>query len=368
MLGNTQRCLQSIHSGSAPTTTLIFDQFLVDLAASFHFSRDQTITVKMSKVIVVIGITGTQGGSVANAFLADKNWRVRGITRDPSKPAAQEWATRGAEIVSVDIDDIESLEAAFTGAKAIFAMTDYWYPIRDPAVRARATERGISADQLCAEIEMQRGKNMALAAASPEVQKTLQRYVWSSLGNVSQLSGNKYTHVWHFDSKTAVEQYIRDDKEMKRAGLTDKASSIHVGLYTDNWRRSGAEIQKDPLTGGYWHVSFDDGTSKLPFFWNQKDTGPLVKRLVEDVQPGVRLLAVSQFATYREFMAIWAKTLGKKLAGIMVSREYQKTSLEIAFPPSRIYGNILWKRFRFLSTSVMIVEIRRLFIPRMYVL
>jgi hypothetical protein len=269
----------------------------------------------MSKLLVVVGITGTQGGSVADAFLDAGNWQVRGITRDPSKPAAQEWASRGVEIVSADMDNVESLVTAFAGAQAIFTMTDYWYPIRDPAVRAKATERGISSDQICAELETQRGRNMALAAASPQVQKTLERYVWSSLGDVSRLSGGKFTHVWHFDSKAAVEQYIREDAGMAKSGLTDKASFIHVGLYTDNWRRSGAEIQKDPVTGGYWHVWFDDCRTRLPFVWARKDTGPLVKKLVEDVQPGARLLAVSQFAHYREFMAVWSKTLGVKLAG-----------------------------------------------------
>lgn len=49
-------------------------------------------------------------------------------------------------------------------------------------MRAKATERGISANQLCAELETQRGKNLALAASSPGLQKTLERYVYSSLG------------------------------------------------------------------------------------------------------------------------------------------------------------------------------------------
>jgi uncharacterized protein YbjT (DUF2867 family) len=98
----------------------------------------------MPKLLVVIGITGIQGGSVADAFLTAENWRVWGITRDPSKPAAQEWISRGAEVVCADIDDVESLMTVFAGAHAIFAMTDYWYPIRDPAVRAKATERAES--------------------------------------------------------------------------------------------------------------------------------------------------------------------------------------------------------------------------------
>ena len=33
----------------------------------------------MSKLIVTIGITGQQGVSVANAFLKDPDWRMRGL-------------------------------------------------------------------------------------------------------------------------------------------------------------------------------------------------------------------------------------------------------------------------------------------------
>ncbi|KAK9242344.1 hypothetical protein V1506DRAFT_90375 [Lipomyces tetrasporus] len=37
----------------------------------------------MSKLIVVVGATGGQGGSVISVFLKDKNFKVRGITRNP---------------------------------------------------------------------------------------------------------------------------------------------------------------------------------------------------------------------------------------------------------------------------------------------
>ncbi|KAJ6039649.1 NmrA-like family protein [Penicillium canescens] len=269
----------------------------------------------MASLLVVLGITGNQGGSVADAFVTDKNWRIRAITRDTTSPSAQNWASRGVELVCADMDDIDSLKAAFAGAQAIFAMTDYWSPLSDPKIRAKATERGISANQLCAELEAQRGKNMAIAAASSKVQQTLKRYIYSSLPDVSRLSSGKYTHVWHFDSKAAVERFIREDMDMVEAGLAEKASFIHVGLYSDNWMRSGLEIQKDHSTGGYWHIDIGTGHRKQPFVWARRDTGPLVKRLIEDVIPGTRLLAVSQNASYRDFMAIWAKTLGKSLAG-----------------------------------------------------
>jgi uncharacterized protein YbjT (DUF2867 family) len=59
----------------------------------------------MSKIITVFGATGNQGGSVIKSILADpvlsKEFRIRGIARDVSKPAAQELAKQGVELMSV---------------------------------------------------------------------------------------------------------------------------------------------------------------------------------------------------------------------------------------------------------------------------
>jgi hypothetical protein len=59
----------------------------------------------MSKLITVFGATGNQGGSVIRAIQADpalsKEFKIRGITRDPSKPAAKDLAAKGVEVVSV---------------------------------------------------------------------------------------------------------------------------------------------------------------------------------------------------------------------------------------------------------------------------
>lgn len=269
----------------------------------------------MPRLVIVVGITGNQGGSVADSFLADTNWRVRAITRDPSKPTAQEWATRGVELVAADQDDVESLRKAFTGADAIFAMTDYWAPLSDPSLRATASERGITAEQQCAELEALRGKNMAVAASAPEVLRTLERFVYSSLPDATKLSGGKYSKVWHFDSKAAVEDFVRRDPAMVSAGLSQKSSFIHIGVYTDNWRRSPLELVKEPDSDGYYRVQVSDGREKLPFIWTRRDTGPLVKKLVEDVQPGARLLGVNENISYREYLSTWARVVDKKLAG-----------------------------------------------------
>ena len=80
----------------------------------------------MSKLVIVVGITGNQGGSVADAFVCDNGWRIRAVTREPSKPSAQEWASKGVELVQGDMDDVASLVKAFTGATTILYVTSMY--------------------------------------------------------------------------------------------------------------------------------------------------------------------------------------------------------------------------------------------------
>src|ERR1700691_5406029 len=64
-------------------------------------------TATMSKILTVFGATGIQGGSVINAVLASPNlsktFKIRGITRDPSKPSGQALAAKGVEPVKADM-------------------------------------------------------------------------------------------------------------------------------------------------------------------------------------------------------------------------------------------------------------------------
>lgn len=59
----------------------------------------------MSKLITVFGATGNQGGSVVKHILADpalsSEFKVRGITRDVSKPAAKSLSDQGVEMKTV---------------------------------------------------------------------------------------------------------------------------------------------------------------------------------------------------------------------------------------------------------------------------
>ena len=101
------------------------------------------------KILVVFGATGNQGGSVVNSILSDSNtakeFKIRGITRDPSKPNAKALEAKGVETVAADTNDKSSLLAAFKGAYAVFAVTNYW-------------------EKMDAELEVRQGKDIADAA------------------------------------------------------------------------------------------------------------------------------------------------------------------------------------------------------------
>lgn len=82
----------------------------------------------MSKIITVFGATGNQGGSViasiqGNSKLSSE-YKIRGVTRDPSKPSGQALAGKGVELVKADLSDKESVKKAIEGSYAVFAVTN----------------------------------------------------------------------------------------------------------------------------------------------------------------------------------------------------------------------------------------------------
>jgi uncharacterized protein YbjT (DUF2867 family) len=50
---------------------------------------------------------------VVNTFLNEPTWKVRAVTRDPSKPTCLELKNKGVEVVKGDTNDLASLIAAF---------------------------------------------------------------------------------------------------------------------------------------------------------------------------------------------------------------------------------------------------------------
>src|SRR6266508_4318955 len=137
-----------------------------------------------NKMIAVTGATGQQGGAVARKLLAD-GWKVRALTRDVNKPAAQELASLGAEIVAGDMENRAELDSAFKSAYGVFSVQNFWLP------------------NVGFEGEIRQGKNVADAAKAAGVQ----HLVYSSVGAAHRGMGQK-----HFESKWIIEQYIQSLK------------------------------------------------------------------------------------------------------------------------------------------------------------
>jgi len=129
-----------------------------------------------TKLILVTGATGQQGGAVANALL-EKGQKIRVMTRNPEKAAAL--AKAGAEVVKGDLTNQADLQSALQGVHGVFAMSTPF-------------EAGMDA-------EVRQGVLLADAAK----QAGVAHYVYTSVG-----SAHRHTGIPHFESKWEVEQHI----------------------------------------------------------------------------------------------------------------------------------------------------------------
>jgi nucleoside-diphosphate-sugar epimerase len=186
----------------------------------------------MAKLICVIGVTGNQGGSVAQRFLQDPNYRVRGMTRNPTSPAAQKLAAQGIEIVKADLDDVSSLVKAFEGANVIFSVTNYWEPFFRPDCRTKAAEADISCRKFAYDVEFQQGKNIADAAAEVVAGLDDNGFIASTLSHAGKCSKGAFKELYHFDAKAdAFPGYVNE----KHTKLAAKTSYVQTGYFMSSY-------------------------------------------------------------------------------------------------------------------------------------
>ncbi|MCJ1415332.1 hypothetical protein MMC32_001664 [Xylographa parallela] len=240
----------------------------------------------MSKTIVIIGVTGIQGSSMANTFLRLPGWKVRGVTRQPSSPAAQAHAANGVDIVKGDLDDIQSLLSAFKDAAVIFSNTDFF------------------------------GINIAEAAASPTTLKTLERFVLSSLSDARKWSHGKYTYTYHSDAKAEIIRTIQN----RFPELAARMSTVQIGHYVRNWQSFPPMAPQKQPDGSFLMERTFSMDYKMPFVVTYADTGVFVKALV-DLPPGKNLLGVSEHMTWPEWTKLWGDILGVKATYKQVSED-----------------------------------------------
>jgi len=165
------------------------------------------------KVIAVVGATGAQGGGLIRAICRDGEFAARAVVRNPSSEKATALAALGAEVISGDVDDAESLTRAFAGAYGTYCVTFYWA-------------------HMSPQRELQQARNLAQASKTAGARHV----IWSTLEDTRKwvpLDDQRMPtlmgayKVPHFDAKGEANAYFHE------LGLPVTFS--HASFYWDNF-------------------------------------------------------------------------------------------------------------------------------------
>ena len=252
---------------------------------------------------------------MANTFLRLPGWKVRGVTRQPSSPAAQAHAANGVDIVKGDLDDIQSLLSAFKDAAVIFSNTDFFGHLFE-ALASKDISKNRTPSEYAYDREVEQGINIAEAAASPTTLKTLERFVLSSLSDARKWSHGKYTYTYHSDAKAEIIRTIQN----RFPELAARMSTVQIGHYVRNWQSFPPMAPQKQPDGSFLIERTFSMDYKMPFVVTYADTGVFVKALV-DLPPGKNLLGVSEHMTWPEWTKLWGDILGVKATYKQVSED-----------------------------------------------
>jgi len=168
------------------------------------------MTDEKSKLILVTGATGHQGGA-AFRHLRQLGFSLRAATRDPNQQKVRDLAGQGTELVAADLEKPDTLTKALDGVYGVYS------------VQSRA--KGIDS-------EIRQGINLADAAKRSRVS----HFVYSSVASADQNTG-----IPHFDSKFQIEQHIR------ATGLP--FTVIRPVFFMENWLGMREAIEAGTLAG-----------------------------------------------------------------------------------------------------------------------
>lgn len=295
------------------------------------------------KLFVIIGITGNQGGSVARTFLNDPEmrlkYRLRGISRDASSSRSRSFTARGVEMVSANLHDPPSLLQAFSGAHAIFSVTDFWAPYLDRSNQAKAQQQGKHIGQLSYELEYEQGRNIADAASKI---KGLERIVISMLSSAKKSSNGRYDKIWHFDSKADMISYLRSTYP----DLAAKMSELNMGVFMQSWKFVPITAPRRMDDGVHVLTLPCNPKTPIPFVDPTTDTGPFVRALLT-LDPGVQLYGETALISWKAWLTLWGTITSKKVKFEQVSVECYEEELSRTFPPG--FGTEIGEMFEFMG-------------------
>jgi uncharacterized protein YbjT (DUF2867 family) len=218
------------------------------------------------KLIAVIGATGQQGGGVVRALQASGEFKVRALTRDPSKH--RELAE---EVVEADLDKPETLKAAFEGAHGVFLVTNFW------------AQGG--ADEL----------TQATGAVRAAMDAGVKHFIWSTLPDVEAISGGKF-NVPHFTGKARIDPIV------KRAGFANHTFVIPPFYYGNLTGMMAPQKQADGSVG--WALPLDP-TARVIHMGDITELGNIVAGAFahpDEAGNGEYLPLVGDFMSFNEIV------------------------------------------------------------------
>ncbi|KAI4140705.1 MAG: hypothetical protein LQ340_007813 [Diploschistes diacapsis] len=263
------------------------------------------------KLLTIFGATGNQGGSIISVLLSHKTlsnkYSIRAITRDTSKPAAQDLKSKGCEVVAADLSSPSSLDAAVAGSYGVFAVTNYW-------------------EALSKDVEYSQGKAVVDACSKAGVQ----HLVWSSLPHTTQLTNGQLSQIDHFVAKAEVEEYIEANKH--KAKTQHDGGSMWGSYYMPAFFMSNFEnmmINPGPDGIPTYSAPYSPDT-KQALIDIRADTGKYVLGLFEagHAADGKRVNGVSEWSTPQAIVDTFTKYGGTEVKFAQFPRDVYKGFLE----------------------------------------
>lgn len=261
-----------------------------------------------SKIVVVVGATGGQGGSVISTLLKDNSYQLRGISRNLSSPKALELTSLGVEMVEANLDDEGSLSKAFDGASIIFAVTNFFEPF------------ATLGPQSAMEIETSWGIKMAKAASKIE---SLEHYIWSTLPNAHAISHGAYK-VPHMDAKSMVDDFIKRDSNLlpKTTFLWNTffiSTLMYPMLVPNKLESAGKYVWLQPVSPDTKVVTIGDHTTNTGVFVAAILSQPLLTKGGQYVLASVGTMSMG------EMLKKWSDLTGSPSVYVKVTlEEYDK--------------------------------------------
>jgi len=248
------------------------------------------------RLVVVMGATGMQGGSIVNTLLAEK-WHggIRALTRDVTKPKAQELASKGVELFKADLKDKESLCKAFQGATTAFVVTDTYDPSTKETDEAKQGINAVEAAKECG----------------------VQHLILSSLEDMEKTTNGKYL-VKHFTDKHRVQERA---EQLQFPLLT----IVEPGFY---WQNLFTYFPMQELPDGSRVLALPCKASTLVPGLDICDFGGVVAKIMQDPERFNRLAIpiAAEYVTFAEVVRQLSLHLGVPVRFREISIDEAKAS------------------------------------------